>query len=118
MEKYDEFPYIGIDGRGYRYNTAYPPDNIREGWGYNGYRNNARGVLFYDFAVMGYDVEFLFAGKRYYLLYEKDHAALCDSRFSTEFERFDNPVSLIENLRIGGSRLIDIIDNLEEVEPM
>ncbi len=41
-----------------------------------------------------------------------------DSRFSTEFERFDDPVSLIENLRIGGSRLIDIIDNLEEVEPM
>lgn len=47
----------------------------------------------------------------------KAHSALCDKQYSTEIETFSNPMELINNLYIKGHRLIDIIDDLEDVEP-
>ena len=51
------------------------------------------------------------------LEFEPDHSALCDDKYSSEIESFSNPMELINNLRIKGHRLIDIIDDLEDVEP-
>ena len=112
-----DFQYSGIDDDGIRYNKAYPPDKKKYGNNYGGYANNAREVLLYDFAVQGYDVSFRYNGKSYHLLYESDHAALCDDKYSTEYISYDNPMDLIENLKIEGHTLIDIIDELEDVEP-
>ena len=112
-----DFPYIGKNLMGIRFNSAYPPNEQRYGTTYGGYPNNARQVLFYDFAVQGYDVEFKYEGDVYHLLYEPDHAALCDNLYSNEIETFSNPMELIYNLHIKGHRLIDIIDDLEAVEP-
>ncbi len=113
-----DFDYIGKNGCGHRYNALCSPDERWYGTSYGGYLNNARQVLFYDFAVQGYDVEFKLHGESFHLLYEPDHAALCDAGYSTEYETFANPMDLIENLKIAGLRLIDIIDELEDVEPM
>lgn len=112
-----DFPYIGKNLLGFRYNAAYPPNTEKYGDNYGGYPNNARQVILYDFAVQGYDVEFKYDGKTYHLLYEPDHAALCDENYSKEYETFANPMDLVENLKIQGHRLIDIIDKLEDVEP-
>lgn len=112
-----DFPYIGENLMGFRFNAACPPDEKRYGTAYGGYPNNARQVLFYDFAVQGYDVEFKYDGDVYHLLYEHDHCALCDEQYTNEFESYPNPMELINNLRIQGHRLIDIIDDLEDVEP-
>lgn len=112
-----DFPYIGTDLLGIRFNQAYPPNAEKYGTTYGGYSNNARQVILYDFAVQGYDVEFKYQGDTYHLLYESDHSALCDDKYSVEYETFSNPVDLIENLQIKGKRLIDIIDQLEDVEP-
>lgn len=117
MNQDNDLPYIGQTPAGYRYNALYPPDEKKYGQTYGGYANNARQVLLYDFAVQGYDVEFKFNGHTYHLLYEQDHAALCDSRYAIEYASFSNPMELIENLRIEGHILVDIIDSLEEVEP-
>lgn len=112
----NDFPYVGITANGVRFNTAYPPNELTYGTAYGGYPNNARQVLFYYFAVQGYDVEFKYQGEFYHLLFEPDHSALCDDKYSTEIETFSNPMELIYNLRIKGHQLIDIIDELEDVE--
>jgi len=114
---YKEHPYIGINSMGYRYNAIYPPDEKIYGTSYEGYPNAARQVLLYDFAVQGYDVEFKYHNKVYHLLYEPDHVALCDDKYNEEYETFPNPLELIENLKIEGRTLIDIIDELEDVTP-
>lgn len=112
-----DFPYIGKNIFGFRYNAAYPPNFEKYGEVYGGYANNARQVLLYDFAVQGYDVEFKYNGETYHLLYEPDHAALCDENYTEEYETFANPIDLVENLQINGHRLIDIIDDIKDVEP-
>lgn len=117
MSQPKDFKYIGINAMGIRYNKEYPPNENRYGITYGGYANNARQVLLYDFAVQGYDVEFKYDGNVYHLLYESDHSALCDDNYNLELETFPNPMELIKNLRIKGHRLIDIIDELEDVEP-
>lgn len=116
METIHEFPYIGKDLLGFRYNTEYPPNRDRYGITYGGYATNARNVLFYDFAVQGYDVEFKYKDKTYHLLYDSDHAALTDENYTKEFQVFKDPMDLIKNLEIDGHKLIDIIDDLEDVE--
>ena len=113
-----DYPYIGVDEHGSRFNAMCPPDKKKYGVAYGGYKNNARQVLFYDFAVQGYDVEFWYGDKKYNLLYEPTHAALCDEKYSVEYETFTNPMEFIQNLVIDGKKLIDIIDKLEDVEPM
>lgn len=114
----NDFPYIGITEKGIRYNEMCPPNEKKYGTTYGGYPNNARQVLLYDFAVQGYDVEFIYDGDVYHLLFEPDHAALCDERYSEEIESFANPMELISNLRIKGQLLKDIMDELENVEPV
>lgn len=109
--------YIALDLFGYRFNQKYPPNKKLYGDSYGGYRNNAEEVLFYDFAVQFYDVSFKYKGQPYFLLSDEDHVAVCDSRFSEEYETYKNAVDLIENYRIDGKALVEIIDELEDVEP-
>ena len=108
---------IALDLCGYRYNKKYPPNKERYGESYGGNKNNAEEVLFYDFAVLFYDVSFKYKGKSYYLLTESDHVAVCDSHFSEEYETFKDAVELIENYHIDGRSLLGLIDSLEDVEP-
>lgn len=110
-----EYAYIGIDAEGRRYNAAYPPDREKYGDEFGGYPDLARKVLFQDFAVDGFDARFKLKGQRYQILSEPDHAARCDLRFLTEYEVFASPNRLIENMDIEGRRLMDIIDELEDV---
>lgn len=74
-------------------------------------------MLFYDFAVQFYDVSFKYNGKSYYLLTDEDHVAVCDERFTEEYETFSNANELIERFTIDGKPLLVLIDQLEDVEP-
>ena len=49
-------------------------------------------------------------------MYDKGKAAVCDDHFTKQYEVFPDPNTLIEQYEIGGRKLIDIIDELEEVE--
>ena len=55
-----------------------------------------RNVLFYDFAVQSYDLEFSYNSKMYYALSDPDHVAVCDEHFSEVFLTFKNGNELIK----------------------
>ncbi|MDO4511684.1 MAG: hypothetical protein Q4B68_07710 [Bacteroidales bacterium] len=113
-----EFYYVSHDLFGNPYNSEFPPNAKEYGTKFGGYKNANREVLFYDFAIVHYDVQFDYAGTRYYLLIEPTHAARCDENFTEEYEVFTDPNTLIKNLIINGHKLLDIIDDLENIEPM
>ena len=54
----------------------------------------------------------------YYLMYTPDYAALCDENFYNEIEIFATPNDLIKNSEIDGRKLLDIIDEIDEIEPV
>ena len=64
MEKSD---YVMTDLMGYPYNGKYPPKGDKRGI-YHGYSSDVEETLFYDFAVQGYDLTFVYKGKRYCFL--------------------------------------------------
>ena len=109
--------YIGYDDNGYPYNCKYPPNKEKYGDLFEGYKNKAEGVLFYDFGVQNYDVSFKYKGKDYYLLTEPDHVAVCDDHFTEEYEVYTDAMDLIENFEIDGKPLIELMEEIEEIDP-
>lgn len=114
----DDFYYISYDLCGYPFNSEFPPNFHLYGDGNGGYKNAASQVLFYDFAVQMYDVKFRYKGKMYYLLYTPKYAALTDEKFDKEIQVYPTPNDLIKNLVIDGNKLINIIDEIEDIEPV
>lgn len=109
--------YIKKDLAGYYYNAEYPPNYELYGDTYEGYKNNAELILFYEFAVQRYDVSFRYKGTPYYLMTDEFCVAVCDEHFTEQYEVFENANELIKHWRIDGKPLIDIMDELENVEP-
>ncbi|MBQ8336999.1 MAG: hypothetical protein IJY44_05665 [Bacteroidaceae bacterium] len=110
-------PHLAIDKNGFPYNGKYPPNKEKHGDLYEGYKNKAEGVIFYDFGVQNYDVSFKYKGKDYYLLTEVDHVAVCDNHFTEEYETYANAMELVENFKIDGKPLIELLDKIEEIDP-
>ena len=110
-------PHLALDKEGFPYNCKYPPNKEKFGDLYDGYKNKAEGVLFYDFGIQGYDVSFKYKGKDYYLLTEPDHVAVCDEHFTEEYESYEDAMTLIENFKIDGKPLIELTAEIEEIEP-
>ncbi len=110
-------PHLALDKEGFPYNCKYPPNKEKFGDLYDGYKNKAEGVLFYDFGIRGYDVSFKYKRKYYYLLTEPDHVAVCDEHFTKEYESYENAMTLIENFKIDGKPLIELTAEIMEIEP-
>ena len=66
---------------------------------------------------MGYDVKFTYKGEKYYLLNE-GYGILTDENFSLRKEVFENPMELVENLKIDGIPLLQIAPKIEDIEPV
>ena len=109
---------VGYNLAGYPFNKKYPPKDMRIGAKRGGYETWNRWILFYDFAVQGYDLYFKYKGKEYHFLSEPDYVAYCDDHYTEEYQRFPDGNVLIEQFEIDGKKLIDIIDELEDVEPI
>ena len=107
---------VGYDLAGYPYNKKYPPCVAKYGDEYGGYGSWNKWILFYDFAVQGYDLRFVYHGKWFYFLSEPDHVALCDDHYTEEYQLFPDANTMIEQFEIDGKKLIDIIEELEDVE--
>lgn len=110
--------YVKLDLLGYPYNEKYPPKGDDVGNLYHGYSSDTEETLFYDFAVLGYDLTFVCRGKRYYFLTGPDYVARCDDHYTEEYERFADGNTALEQFKIDGKSIIDLIDELENVEPM
>lgn len=109
-------PYIGRDLLGYRYNKKHPPMFDIHKHDFHGYATDSQETFFYNFAVQGYDVSFRYKGQMHYLMYDKGKAAVCDEHFTKQYIVYPDPNALIEQYEIDGHKLIEIIDELEEVE--
>lgn len=111
--------YIRYDLAGYPFNGKYPPrDGDKNGNLYHGYRNPKEECLFYDFAVLGYDLMFSYHGKEYYFMVDEDCVWLSDENFTAMTQRFDSGNDVLENFMIEGTPLIQLINQLDECEPM
>lgn len=108
--------YTKTDLAGYLFNAKYPPNYETNGYTYHGYRTNAEETLFYDFAVLGYDLRIEYKGNTYYFLSEEDYVAQCDENFTEEFMKFEDGVAAIEQFEIEGRKLIDLIPELDYCE--
>lgn len=109
--------YVMTDLMGYPYNGKYPPKDDKRGI-YHGYSSDVEETLFYDFAVQGYDLTFVYKGKRYCFLSGKDYVALCDEHYTEEYQVFSDGNTALEQFMIDGNSLIELINQLEEVEPV
>lgn len=114
MKKID--PVIRLNEQGFAINKLFRPCEGMYGFRFNGYPNENREALFHFFAVQGYDTSFTYHGRPYYLLYVGPWVALSDAAYTAVIQRFENANLLIENLEIEGQKLIDIIDELENVQ--
>lgn len=115
--KNDPRDYVGYDLFGFPYNKKYPPNKDRFGQSYEGYPYKALGVLLYDFCIMGYDVEFTYNGKTYYLM-DDGEGVVSDSHFSERKEVYDSPMALVENFKIDGKTLLQLAPEIEDIEPV
>lgn len=110
--------YILYDLAGYPYNGKYPPKckNDKEQL-YHGYEKPVQECLFYDFAVLGYDLKIVYRGQDYYFMVDEDCIWLSDSKFCAQFQRFEHGNDVLENFKIDGVPLIELMEQLDEFEP-
>lgn len=113
----DPREWVGYDLFGYPFNKKYPPNKKLYGQSFEGYPNKALGILLYDFAVQGYDVELSYKGKTYYFM-DAGEGVVTDSHFSERKKVFDSPMALIENFKIDGKTLLELAPEIEDIEPM
>jgi len=113
---------IGVVGRdlmGNPYNIKYPPMIAKYGDKYLGYPTWNQEVFFFEHAVQGYDVTFMYHGVKYFLMADPEYHCTCEDMHFTPSDKsqyFANGNELIEQLEIEGHKLIEIMDELEEVE--
>mgnify|MGYP007066585301 CR=1 FL=1 len=98
-------------------NEAHPPNKKLYGQSFEGYPNKALGVLLYDFAIQGYDVELSYKGKTYYFI-DVGEGVVSDSHFSERKEVFDSPMALVENFKIEGKTLLELAPEIEDIKPV
>lgn len=113
----DPREWVGYDLCGYPFNKKYPPNQKLYGQAFEGYPNKALGVLLYDFAVQGYDVELSYKGKTYYFM-DAGEGVVTDSHFKEQKEVFDSPMALVENFKIDGKTLLELAPEIEDIEPV
>ncbi len=113
----DNKDYIMYDLAGYPYNGKYPPKDNAKSNIYHGYKSPAEECVFYDFAVMGYDLMIKYHGVYYYFMVDTDCVWLSDKNFTAQIKRFSNANEVIEKFEIEHVPLINLINELEEFEP-
>ena len=50
------------------------------------------------------------------MLKEYNHAATCDKNFTEEYEVYADEMELIENFKIDGKPLIELIDKIQNID--
>ena len=83
---------------------------------YEGYKTWTEEVLFHRFGILCYDVCFVYKNNEYHLLKEYNYAAVCDEHYTEEYETFADEMDLIENFKINGKPLIELIDDITEID--
>lgn len=115
---YEDAYYIGRDVFGNPYNKKYPPDYKKNGSQFSGYATPNQEAFFYDYAVLCYDIRFTYKGKDYYIVNWQDYFALTNRKHDVTYKEFPDAIALIENLEIDGKKLLDFMEEIEDVEAL
>lgn len=115
---YKDAYYIGRDVFGYPYNMKYPPDYKKNGRLLSGYATPNQEAFFYDYVVLCYDIRFTYKGKDYYIVNWQDYFALTNRTHDVTYQEFPDAIALIENLEIDGRKLLDFMEEIEDVEAL
>lgn len=107
---------VCLDLNGYPMNFKYQPDVEKYGVEYSGYKSWNEEAFFYEFAVQNYDLSFRYKGEMYYLMRKDGNAVVCDEHFNKELIVYPSANQLIENMDLDGEKLIEVIEQLEDVE--
>lgn len=62
-------------------------------------------------------VSFKYKCKDCYLMTEPDHVAVCDGHFTEEYEVYTDAMDLLENFKVNGRPLIELMDEIREIDP-
>ena len=107
--------FVGLDLFGYEYNCKYPPNIEQNGNDYGGYASPNQYSFFYDFCIHQYGVAFSYEDD----LYEAEftgHGPILVNRLTNEVQvPCEDAVKLLEESSIKGNKLINILDNLNNV---
>lgn len=107
--------YVGYDLFGYEYNCKYPPNKDKYGNSFGGYTTPNRETFFYDFCILGYGVAFYHNDVSYEAELTKDGPFLKNYTSGEIQGPFEDAVNLIEEAIINGSKMIDVLDEFENV---
>lgn len=113
---YEDPYYIGRDVFGYPYNKKYPPDYQKYGRQFSGYATPNQEAFFYDYVVLCYDIRFTYKGKDYYIVNWQDYFAYMDQTLKITYQSFPDAIALIEQLEIDGRKLMEFMEEIEDVE--
>lgn len=107
--------FVGFDLFGNEYNCKYPPASDRFSNEFGGYSTPNQETFFYDFCILQYGVVFSFEDQLYEAEFTDDGPILTN-RFTQEVQGpFDDAVKLLENSDVKGKKMINILDELENI---
>lgn len=110
--------YIRKDLFGFYFNGKFPPNASGHSSLYHGYKTPAQECLFYDFAVQGYDLKVKYKGVYYYFMVDTDCVWLSDEKFTAMKRKYRNANDVLQHFCIDGKPLYQLVDELEDYEPM
>lgn len=110
--------FIRKDLFGYPFNGRFMPADSCDTNLYHGYATPAQECLFYDFAVLGYDLKIAYHGVYYYFMVDKHCVWLSDENFSAMRKRYENGNDVLLNFCIDDKPLYKLVDELDYFEPM
>lgn len=107
----DRDKYAKKDEIGRWINTEFPPESFNKYPHNTGYRTANREMLFYQFAVLYYDMRISYQGQEM-RLYADDECCVTDMEYNEISQYYKNANELIKNFKFfDGKTLLDVVDN-------
>jgi hypothetical protein len=107
--------YVGHDLFGYEYNRKYPPNKEMFGNDFGGYATPNQETFFYDYCIQQYGVVFSYEEVSYETEFTNEGPILRNITTQKVQGPFDDAVQLLEKAIINGRKMIDILDNLQNI---
>ncbi len=107
--------YVGYNLFGYEYNIKYPPNVEKFGKDFGGYATPNQETFFYDYCIQQYGVAFSY-GEVLYETEFTDKGPILTNLATKEVQGpFDSAVQLLENAKINGRKMIDMLEEFQHI---
>lgn len=108
--------YSVQDEKGRWINTEFPPDSFNQFPHNEGYKNANAEMLYYQFAVMYYDLRMEYQGETYFALVDDNGAYIADTDYNRISEIYPTANDLIKAYAFpDGRHLLDIVKNAKHI---